>query len=509
MTKKHRVLLTGLSITVCVGILVLRILLASSYLSQEDVFIPFAFVFLAWLTAVVAMWQISKGQTYATILTASGAVLSAANAVVIPLLNYTSLDDSDPEGLVLGLARRVSSISIGALLLIPLTWLGMYVLEWWYNTEHFHPHTGDEPEWIKQRQQRQRRIRISPQNLLCIAVILVCTLIAGVVLLFSSGGTTNVFGVQLGAVLILLCIMTTALWLTDEQKIRKILYFLITCAMLCVIVIQHETGLPIFFYLAFALFYFTLHPLPNHLIQRGILIVPAAGICGIMVYHFFHPALPTIPFLTSLLDKIETRIFNSKTVEQTASMLWNLKTGGFWGSPQYDVYVSEASTDFILGTAGHYFGIVFILIIAALFFIIAYSGASHFTSFPYRNISSCISKLGHSMLIVNIGYNLLMVCGCSPVLGVQCVLLGRSITMTAVFSGILMGMALYPRERMIQLFQKLKGVNQYASCKTENNGNPDDPVYRVRNMSSPLRRPAGYDRRRNADLRHFTTRRPY
>lgn len=506
MTRKHRVLAAGTGLVGFAGILVLRILIASSYLTQENVFAPFAFIFLAWLAAVIAVWKITKGQTYATLLAAAGAVLSTANAAIIPLLNYTSLHDSAPEGLVAGLAQRVSWISIGALLLIPVTWAGMYFLEWWYNSEQFGTHLKNEPEWLRYRW--RRRPRISPQTLLCLALCFVSMLFAGVVLLFSSGGTTSVGNIQLGVILVLLCILTTALWITDEKRFRRILYFLSTCAMLGVMVIRHETGLPIFFYLAFALFYFTLHPLPNRLIQRGILILPILGVCMVLIYHTFSEKLPTIPFLTSLLNKIETRVFNSGTVEQTAAMLRNLKAGGFWGSPQYDVYVSEASTDFILGTAGHYFGILFILITAALFFITAYSGAAHFTSASRRNISGTISKLAHSMLMVNIGYNLLMVCGCSPVLGVQCVLLGKSIMLTTVFSGVLMGMALYPREWVNGLVENLKGVNDYASCETENNSDPADPVHCMRDLSAPVSRLARSRRGRDADFSHFTARKP-
>lgn len=143
MKKKHRILAVGASITVCAEILVLRILLASSYLTQEKVFTPFMLVSLAWLALVIAVWKITKGQTYATLLATTGAVLSTANTAIIPLLHYTSLDDSDPEGLVLGLAQRVSCISIGALLLIPVTWTGIYFLEYLYRSEKIHLHTKD------------------------------------------------------------------------------------------------------------------------------------------------------------------------------------------------------------------------------------------------------------------------------------------------------------------------------------------------------------------------------
>ncbi|MBQ8012085.1 MAG: FtsW/RodA/SpoVE family cell cycle protein [Oscillospiraceae bacterium] len=412
-------------------ILCIRPTITSTYAQHEGPLT--AFLGTSLLLLVLTMLRCRKlNCTYAHFGMTTAALLMTGTASSLPLLYYTSAYDT---AMIEQYAKEIT-ISIGvSLLCIFLTWALIPFLE-----------------HLLQSFPKLCSFVFSEAMFLLAAVILACS--------DASANTTIVFGVQIALPAMAMLVIGTAAAFRMESGVGKCMTALGCAACAGALIIRNETGIPLLFYAALLIWYALFCKKKHRILNIALPVLPMAGFGVLYLWHCISAYLPQVlqsNFLSQLSHKIVGRLLTQE-VEQSANALKSIQHGGWFGSSTYDVYVSEASSDFALSTILHYCGGAFLILLLTAALPFFWMGASHHCRTRNR-FSDMLSSLSFVVFAVMLFYNLLMVLGIFPILGVQAPFTGSSVLCSAL-SGFLLGAAIYPQELAEKIQLQMKGEFQ-------------------------------------------------
>ena len=209
----------------------------------------------------------------------------------------------------------------------------------------------------------------------------------------------------------------------------RIAHLVIFWILMSSMVIKHEMGIPVMSYIACMIMYFFFNKSKKELwfILTNI-IIPIVGLGFIMIIS------PSIR--TDTINKLFSRIMSEN--EHWYAALANLKASSLFGSENYDVFLAEASTDYSLNNAIHYWGFLYGVVAFIAFVIMSISFYKEVISTSNDNIVSNLKKLSYCAIFIITVYNILDNISGFPIIGLQLICSGTSKTM-AILSGLLMG----------------------------------------------------------------------
>lgn len=332
-----------------------------------------------------------------------------------PLLYFScdikTAEDAEQENTSLYaemLADRIEIFAFIAIASVVSVWLAMAVIEKIYKKQ-----------WIP--------------AVLC---TIVCIGLSGITLLFSDkeSNTSTVGGIQPAIVMMFLLLYCFASFLSKETNIaQKIIYIGCFTVMMAVLIYKHETGIPLICYAGCLLMYMLLFPVPDFRLFISLITVPAVAVSVLMAVV---PGLfeDTLQKLTSRTDLANT--------DQTKLARQNLEYAGLFGSYTFDSPLSEASTDFSINTSIHFFGFFWAGIFLVVFLAGCYKKINELSGNSEYGLISNLKSLCFITFCIIIGYNLLVNLGIAPIIGVQAIFCGRSLSI-AILSGLLYGAITY------------------------------------------------------------------
>ena len=187
--------------------------------------------------------------------------------------------------------------------------------------------------------------------------------------------------------------------------------------------------------------YMLLYPIPKLRLFLSFIVVPAVAVAALMI---------VVPGLgADTLQKLEERT-NLENTYQTILAKQNLKHAGLFGSYTFDCSLSEASTDFSINTSIHFFGILWAVIFLVTFLIGCYKKINELSENNGYGLIVNLKSLSFVTFCLIIGYNLLVNLGIAPVVGVQAIFCGRSLSI-AILSGLLFGAVTYQKNFLSNL----------------------------------------------------------
>ena len=228
----------------------------------------------------------------------------------------------------------------------------------------------------------------------------------------------------------------------------RVLHALFCCMLLGSLVVKHELGLPILSALSCAMYYLLLYPTP----KRSTLLLYAVTAFAVCVGAM----LTDDALLLDTLGKIQGRVQDN---DQIRTVLYTLKTAGWFGHFSYDVKVPAASTDFALANSVHYFGYAYLLL-TGIPFLLGCFGVMKEEAMPHGYAPSTVFRgLCTVLFFTVIMYNLAMSLQLVPMIGVQAFFTGKSGSF-ALVSGLLLGCISFDAQRFSESKQKLTEMIQ-------------------------------------------------
>ena len=267
---------------------------------------------------------------------------------------------------------------------------------------------------------------------------LVAMLSVALVLIFTNGNNTSTIGEGFQPAIIMMFIILYAFAGATTGKIQyRIPYLVFFFVIIGSLVIRHEFGVPLFCFTAcFMTFIFSNKFKPFSKKELwftiSLIIIPIAGLIIILGIRN--------DLRIDTFSKFITRFDPENYHSQTA--MFNLQTSGLLGSPSYDVYLPEASSDYALNSSVHYFGILWLATFLFTFSIMCIKTRSIFSKQPNVNIISNLRELSFAAIIVILSYNILSNLAGFPIIGMQSLCLGSSKSI-AILSGFLIGSVLF------------------------------------------------------------------
>lgn len=214
----------------------------------------------------------------------------------------------------------------------------------------------------------------------------------------------------------------------SNDIIKRWIYLSFFWIMMGVLVAKHETGIPVMTFGACIVMYFMFNKSNKE--KWFIIANIVISVVGFVVLMAKNKDLRN-DTITKFTERTDVN-------DQWLMAKANIQASSLFGSSTYDVFVAEASTDYSLNNAVHYWGYFFGILVFILFFLMTISSYNDILNISNDNIISNMRKLAFCAVAVVIVYNILdNLCG-SPVIGVQMLCFGTSRSM-AVLSGLLMG----------------------------------------------------------------------
>lgn len=275
--------------------------------------------------------------------------------------------------------------------------------------------------------------KIKKYSLLCLGLFVAVSLaFLGLILFFGganngTSSTSNGFQPAILMMFVMLYAFSGAI-AGNNGIIKRLIYLIFFWIMMGVLVTKHETGIPAMTFGACIVMYFIFNKSDKEkwFILVNI-VVPVVCFVGLMAIN-----------KNLRNDTIAKFIERTGTNEHWLMAKANIQASALFGSSTYDVFVAEASTDYCLNNAIHYWGYFFGIFVFILFFFMTISSYNDILNISNDNIISNMRKLAFCAVAVIIVYNILdNLCG-SPIIGVQMLCFGTSRSM-AVLSGLLMG----------------------------------------------------------------------
>lgn len=374
---------------------------------------------LAYLLFIILVHKLTRSDS-AEYLASAVSVLMLGNWSQ-PLLYFAcgikTAKDARREGTALHadmLAERIELFAVIAIVSVVAVWFAMAIIE-----------KLDKNQWIP--------------TILC---TFVCIGLSGVMLVFSDkeSNTSTVGGIQPAIVMMFLMLYCFAVFLSKEANVvRKIIHISCFAVMMSLLVYKHETGIPLICFAGCMFMYMLLYPVPKLKLFLSFTVIPAVAVVSIMY------AVPNL--LDDTLTKLKDRIHLENT-DQTLLAKQNLQYAGLFGSYTFDCSLSEASTDFSLNTSIHFFGFLWAGLFLTAFLIGCCKKINELSKNNGYGLIANLKSLCFVMFCIIIGYNLLVNLGIAPVVGVQAIFCGRSLSI-AILSGLLFGAATYDKNFLI------------------------------------------------------------
>lgn len=364
---------------------------------------------------ILFMWLFTQSES-GVYLTTSASVLMLGNWSQ-PLLNFGCDMDNEAAAIV----RRMEIFSILVIVSVIAVWLILSLLE-----------------TLQYRQ-------LIP-TILC---AFLCVGLCGLIFRFSDkeSNTSTILSVQPAIIMCFLILYCFAAFLSkDNGKLYRFTHLICFGAMMGILMYKHEGGIPLICYISCLTMYVLLYPVSRMRFLLFYIIVPIAILTILLMMDH--------DLLTDTLGKLNSRFSEN---DQTNQAIQNLKLSGLFGRFSYDYYLPAASTDFSLNTSIHYWGFLW----GAIFVLVFIKGAlqkAHELSSPHGfDLSVNLTNLSFTAFCVVIGYNLLVSIGIVPIVGVQALFCGKSLSI-AILSGLLLGGITYDKG-MIK-----KNVAKIFSC---------------------------------------------
>lgn len=221
--------------------------------------------------------------------------------------------------------------------------------------------------------------------------------------------------------------------------IQRGIYFICFFGMTGLLVINHELGIPFFCIIAFIIMFFFL----SSAFKPKTLVLPL----GIMEIAGVIIMICKDDLRMDTFMKLTER---SATNEHTAKAINNLKLSSWFGTPSYDIYLPEASSDFALNNNVHYWGYLWLVLFMLIFFVFFFTYWFEFTRSDGTSMINNLKKLSFTAFSVITIYNLLdNICN-FPIIGVQLMWSGKSLSI-ACLSGLFLGTALFEEKKVMNL----------------------------------------------------------
>lgn len=418
--KKYLFLALGLLLAV--SFLCLHPMLQSSMLHHAAIVSMILLVCLGGLCMVLLAFRFGR-DLFSLAAVTLASICMIANSTVLSLLQYGC---EYPVETVADAAQRIAIDSLLAAFVFPLLAWGIL--------------SGAEAFYAAH-----------PTGLLC-TVCGTGFLLSAVVLVFgdADADTAVVKGVLIGLPVMLLTLLTLSLFLLEQRRLRWLCFAAIGC-MLVSIFVRKETGIPILIYLTGWVYYMLFYPYRKK--WRWMLILtmlPVLACLGLYLCIRFSITFP-LGFLNALLEKAN-RLFD--TMEQALAASESMADGGWFGNFRYTVYLPEGSSDMILATMMHFLGLAFLPCLGIGMVFYGVTGAKRYLT-GTMSIGQLTAKLSMLLTLVVLVYNLLMVTGYVPILGMQPLFTGDS-HMIFFTSGCMLGFATWDPERVAHGMQTFR-----------------------------------------------------
>lgn len=282
------------------------------------------------------------------------------------------------------------------------------------------------------------------QLILTLISIFVSISMCIIILIYSddSSNTSTIQSIQPAIIMSFLIIYCFALALSLNINIfNRFIYLLCFGAMMTVLLFKHEWGIPLICYMSCLTMYIFLFPVAKIRFLMLYVMAPVSISAMLLIQNN--------SLLIDTLNKLKRFFYN----EHANQAIRNLKSSGLFGSYTYDYYLPAASTDFALNTSIHYWGFLWAFVFLILFVI----GAVKMTrelSIPHGfDFSTNLTSLSFTAFCIIIGYNLLVSIGVAPIVGVQALFCGKSLSV-AILSGLLLGAITFDKTAIEKIYKK-------------------------------------------------------
>lgn len=277
----------------------------------------------------------------------------------------------------------------------------------------------------------------------------VCMGLCGIIFLFSdkNSNTSTISNIQPAIFICFLILYCFAGFLNiKDNNIKRFIHLICFGAMMMILIYKHEGGIPLICYISCLIMYMFLYPISKIRFLLFYIITPIALLTILLTLDH--------GLLTDTIGKFNSRFSEN---DQSYQAIQNLKFSGLFGSFSYDYYLPAASTDFSLNTSIHYWGFLWGVIFVLIFIKGALQKAYELSSPHGFDLSVNLTSLSFTAFCIIIGYNLLVSLGIVPIVGVQALFCGKSLSI-AILSGLLLGGITYDKG-MIK-----KNVTKIFSC---------------------------------------------
>lgn len=272
---------------------------------------------------------------------------------------------------------------------------------------------------------------------LTFGTFIVTLLFVGLIWMFSGTDATSTvyihgFSFQPAIIMMFLMLFSFAGVICNTYNlIERSVFFICFVVMIGVLLLKHEFGIPLLCIAGCGITYMFLYPRPKKwFIIFSIVII--ALILGFVLVKY--PDLRT-----DTVTKFTSRIHNN---EHTETALLRLKTTTETGTIKYE-YLPQSSTDFALNTNVFYWGYNWLYTFMLIFSLGCYTLWWEYTR-PGGGTKIILNmqKLSLVALFCVIGYNILCNVAGFPIVGVQALFTGKSISI-ACLSGLMLGAVTY------------------------------------------------------------------
>ena len=275
------------------------------------------------------------------------------------------------------------------------------------------------------------------QWLLTISFFIMSFGLAVLILLTNSDSNTStlvILGKEIQPAIIMLFIMLYALtgYLSRMNTvIQKVLYLICFFMMAGSLIYKHELGIPFFCIISFVIMYVFL----SSVFEAKMFIIPLS----IMTAATTLMMIWKDKLGKDTLGKI---LIRTNANDQSSTAIKNLVSSGWFGTPSYDFYLPESSSDLALNNNVHYWGYAWLFIFMAVFFIYCIMQWIEFTRSSGTSMITNLRKLSFTAFSVITIYNILDNICDFPIIGVQLMCSGKSLSV-AVLSGAFLGTAIF------------------------------------------------------------------
>ena len=258
------------------------------------------------------------------------------------------------------------------------------------------------------------------------------------VIIFTNGNNTSTVGNGFQPAIIMFFFMLYAFAGATAGSIKyRIPYLLLFFLMMGSLVIRHEFGIPLFCFTACIMtLIFSNKFKPFSKNERwftfSVIILP---IISVFILLLLKNDLKLDTF-NKLVSRLDSENYHSQTA------IYNLQTSSLFGSPTYDVYLPEASSDYALNSSVHYWGFLWLAVVLIAFSLMCIKTSAVLSKQPNVNIISNLRELCFAGIIVIVSYNLLSNLAGFPIIGVQSLFVGTSKSL-AILSGLLTGSLIF------------------------------------------------------------------